>query len=341
MLASVLALAAGPAVVAQTAPPEKPAPVITNPNWLRKPTQEEMLSVWPAEAARRGIGGRATIACTVNISGTLQGCKPVSEDPPGSGFGDAAVLLAGAFKMKPQLVDGKAVAGASVRIPIIFIANGPMSGKTRPAVSLPVWSRAPSFADMDAAWPKGAGDLKEGGATLRCSVSSTGALRNCQRMNEMPRGKGFGSAAMDLADRFEMMVGPGELEKVKGGLVNVPFRFLNPASPEARRIGKLRWIVQLKQDRVLALYPDKAADAGVKTGTGVADCLVAPDGKLTDCKTARETPEGLGFGDAAVAVAGVMQMNPWTDDGRPVDGLRIKLPINFTQAEETAAKAKP
>ena len=43
----------------------------------------------------------------------------------------------------------------------------------------------------------------------------------------------------------------------------------------------------------------------------------------------------------AVAIAGVMQMNPWTDDGRPVDGARIRLPINFTQAEEPAPKAKP
>lgn len=343
VLAAILAGLAG-AVSAQTpAPPAGRQPVITNPDWLRKPTPDEMMSVWPAEAARKGIGGRAVINCSVNVTGALQGCTVVSEDPPGSGFGQAAIMLAGSFKMKPRLVDGKPEAGATVKIPINFISNGPFGGRTTPALSQPVWIKAPGFADMAAAWPTGAGDLQEGSATLRCSVSSTGGLRNCQRYNELPRGKGFGSAAMALADKFELRVSAEDLKQIKGGLINVPFRFLNPASPDSqgRRVSKPRWIVQLKQDRLLALYPDIAADAGVRTGTGVADCLVAPDGKLTDCKVAREAPEALGFGPAAVAIAGVMQMNPWTDEGRPVDGARIRLPINFTQADEPAPKAKP
>ncbi len=343
-LAIILAGLAGPTVMAQTpAVPARPEPMITNPNWLRKPTADEMLAVWPSEAARKGISGKATISCTVNVSGTLQGCAVVAEHPPGSGFGQAAVMLAGSFKMKPRMVDGKPEAGATVRIPIVFTSYGPFGGKTTPALTLAVWLRAPSFEDMAAAWPKTAGGIPEGGATLRCSVASTGALRNCQRYNELPRGKGFGAAALSLVDRFELKVSAEDLKQLKGGLVNVPFRFLNPGSPEgqARKVAGPRWIVQIKQDRVLALYPDLAADAGVKKGTGVADCLVAPDGKLTDCKVARETPADLGFGTAAVSVAGVMQMNPWTDDGRPVDGARIRLPINFTQAEEPAPKAKP
>ncbi|WGM37195.1 hypothetical protein AMEJIAPC_00089 [Caulobacter sp. NIBR1757] len=301
------------------------------------------MSVWPAEAARKGIGGRAVIGCSVNVTGALQACTVVSEDPPGSGFGQAAILLAGSFKMKPRLIDGKPEAGATVRIPINFVATGPFGGKTKPALSQPVWIKAPSFEDMAAAWPKGAGDLQEGSATLRCSVSSTGGLRGCQRYNELPKGKGFGSAAMALAGKFELKVNDEDLKQLKGGLIIVPFRFLNPASPDSltRKVSKPRWIIQIKQDRVLALYPNIAAEAGVKTGTGVADCLVAPDGKLTDCKVARETPKALGFGSAALAIAGVMQMNPWTDDGRPVDGARIRLPINFIQADDPAPKAKP
>lgn len=337
LLAIAMAGLAG-AVAAQT------APIITNPGWLRKPTPEEMMAVWPAEAARKGVSGKAVISCSVNVTGALQGCTVVSEDPVGSGFGQAALLLAGSFKMKPRMVDGKPEAGATVKIPINFVSMGPFGGgKTTPALSQPVWIKAPGFADMAAAWPKGAGDLQEGAATLRCSVSSTGGLRNCQRYNELPRGKGFGAAAMGMVDRFELKVSEADLKQVKGGLINVPFRFLNPASPDsaARRVAKPRWIVQVRQDQVLALYPNIAADAGVRSGQGVADCLVAADGKLTDCKVAREKPEALGFGAAAVSVAGVMQMNPWTDEGRPVDGARIRLPISFTQAEESAPKAKP
>lgn len=323
------------------APPDRPGAVITNPSWLRKPTADEMMAVWPAEAARKGLGGKATVSCTVSVSGILQDCSVASEDPPGVGFGAAALMVSGAFKMKPRTVDGKPVAGATVRIPISFVGGDSFGGKTVPALRAPVWARAPGFADKAAAWPRGADDLVEGGATLRCSVSTTGGLRNCQRYNELPKSKGFGAAAMSLADRFELKLTPEELKQVKGGLINVPFRFLNPASPEGldRKVARPRWVVSLKQDRVLALYPPAAADKGVTAGSGTADCLVTPDGKLTDCRVARETPEGLGFGAAAVMVAGVLQMNPWTDEGRPVDGARIRLPIRFNLAAEAAPPA--
>jgi len=347
-LAMGMAALAGTGVVGATRAQTPPVPVITNPDWLRKPTADEMLAVWPAEAARRGRGGKATISCIVNVTGALQACTVVSEDPPGSGFGQAAIMLAGAFKMKPMKVDGKAVAGGTVRIPVLWhgAGNGAGSGfggMNIQALTVPVWARAPSFEAMAAAWPKDAAELSEGSATLRCTVSPTATLRNCRRLNELPRGKGFGSAAMGLADKFVLKLTPEELKKLRGGIINVPFRFLNPASPDSqgRKLTKPRWIVQINPDKVLALYPAIAADAGVRKGIGVADCLVAADGRLTDCKVARETPEAMGFGPAAVAIAGVMQMNPWTDEGRPVDGARIRLPINFTQAEETVPKAKP
>jgi hypothetical protein len=34
-----------------------------------------------------------------------------------------------------------------------------------------------------------------------------------------------------------------------------------------------------------------------------------------------------------------MRMNPWTSEGRPVQGARIKLPINFNLAEAAAPAA--
>ena len=91
--------------------------------------------------------------------------------------------------------------------------------------------------------------------------------------------------------------------------------------------------------KIVALYPTKAADAGIQEGTGVADCLVAPDGRMTDCHIAREAPADMGFGAAAVLVVGVMQMDPWTPEGRPVAGARVKVPIQFSLAPEPAADA--
>ena len=62
---------------------------------------------------------------------------------------------------------------------------------------------------------------------------------------------------------------------------------------------------------------------------GQARCTVAPDGSLTGYAPASASPERMGFPEAAVAVAQVMRMNPWTDDGGPVGGAMITLPIRF------------
>ena len=349
VLAGLLVGLAGSVAQAQVTaaePAEKREPVIIKPEWVRKPSGNDVTRLWPAAAARKGISGKAVLSCTVTASGTVSDCEVVSETPEGYGFGASALMLAGSFQMKPRTVDGTPVGGATVRIPLSFSSGGERFGDSSrgvPALTEPVWVKAPGFADMAAAWPPSAGNATEGNVTLRCRVMTNGGLTDCKPLAQGLAKVGFGEAAMTLVSRFQLMILPQDAFKVKNGLVNVPFHFLNPQTPagQARKVADPRWIVQVRQDQVLALYPAIAADAGVRSGQGVADCLVAADGKLTDCKVAREKPQALGFGDAAVSIAGVMQMNPWTDAGRPVDGARIRLPINFTQAEEPAPKAKP
>lgn len=106
------------------APPQAPPPprpsIITQPDWVRKPSGEDLARFYPDRAQRMGTSGRATILCQVTARGTVENCSVVSEDPPSFGFGDAALKLSRQFKMKPQQRDGSPVEGAQVRIPLVF-----------------------------------------------------------------------------------------------------------------------------------------------------------------------------------------------------------------------------
>ena len=100
-------------------------------------------------------------------------------------------------------------------------------------------------------------------------------------------------------------------------------------------------LAYIGQDRMTELYPAKAADTGVKTGRGVVNCAVAAGAKHSGCKMESEDPPGLGFGDSAVAVLVNFTVNPWTDDGHPVDGSLVHLPVRMNEAEPAPATPVP
>lgn len=101
--------------------PEPPAPrVISNPNWSTQPSPDDMARYYPDRAARLERTGNVLLQCLVTAKGAVSTCSVISEDPTEFGFGDAALKLSRLFKLRPGSVDGQAIEGAQVKIPIAF-----------------------------------------------------------------------------------------------------------------------------------------------------------------------------------------------------------------------------
>jgi TonB family protein len=114
ILALVLALSAFGAATA--APPR----AITRPDWARIPNAEEMAAHYPQRAKDEQVSGKVRIKCSVKADGFLTKCKALEESPKGYGFAEAALALSSSFLMKPKTIDGQAVDGGEVTVPLVF-----------------------------------------------------------------------------------------------------------------------------------------------------------------------------------------------------------------------------
>src|SRR5260370_3140731 len=113
-------------------------------------------------------------------------------------------------------------------------------------------------------------------------------------------------------------------------VTNVVMSLAAPFGDDAksRRITAPFWLTRLDAAQLARLFPPQAAQKGVQSGQGVADCTVGPDGTLQACHAAGPgDPPGLGFSEAAATAAGGLRMSPWTAARGPVDAAPARIPI--------------
>ncbi|MES2861981.1 MAG: TonB family protein [Pseudomonadota bacterium] len=68
-----------------------------------------------------------------------------------------------------------------------------------------------------------------------------------------------------------------------------------------------------------------------QAGRSAVNCVIRADTRLESCRVVDENPGGFGFGDAAIRIAEThfRFRPPTTASGRPVDGFRVTVTVNF------------
>jgi len=312
------------------------------PRWIRTPTARELGSVFPTKALQQGKSGSATLKCVLTEESVLSGCQVISETPGNLGFGDAALTLTADLNIRPAMKLGHPVR-TEINLTAHFIAPSPAVGSYITGVDTrdmqkyltnPAWERAPTFAQVAAAYPSRARSAgKSGRVSLDCTLGADGQFSSCLVTNEEPVGYGFGAAAAELAKSFKTAPTVAGDKSVAGGVVKLPFAFttrmLSPGAPTASN--PVLTAVPSNRD-LAAAFPRAARTAGIGQTRASLDCIVAQTGALSNCRAVVEAPAGYNVAMGAMQLAPKYRVSPWSVDGMPVAGSRVRVPIAYNLA---------
>jgi protein TonB len=105
-----------------------------------------------------------------------------------------------------------------------------------------------------------------------------------------------------------------------------------PAPPKPPAIiTKPDWVRLPGPDEYSQYYPERASRLGVG-GRVTLSCSVNANGTLSGCEVASESPSDQEFGSAALKMSKYFKMRPMTQDGQPVAGAKITIPLTFKTA---------
>jgi len=93
--------------------------VAPDPLWLSLPSAAQFQAAFPK--TENGVNHvKVVLLCDVAAGGALSGCTVESEDPPGQGYGAAALALAPDIRIGLLSASGVPLVGAKVRVPIRY-----------------------------------------------------------------------------------------------------------------------------------------------------------------------------------------------------------------------------
>jgi len=336
LAALALALAASPLTASAIGYDANGPYAVIKPTWTTiAPQGFSADSLYPHWAYEMGVAGNVLVRCHADKGG-LDQCAVVSESPGGFGFGDAGLALARQLQLDASPAAAAATINGYVDLPISFVLPGESSGKGAYVVE------APSLTQIKVAeLASGVQSGPDRTIVLRCSVDPDGSLRGCNAALFTAGDDKAARAAIDLSSAFRLKAIDPSPRALAGLRVELAVALHDPDKPRPpARLTRPYWTSTFDPSQLAAIYPPAALSAGARAGKATVECIVARSGQLTQCGAVTEEPAGLGFGQAAAKVAGAMAMSPWTPEGEPVEGARIRVPVEL-QAPDTTAQPKP